>query len=55
MEDLKNKTNQELLDIISNLSQNHEKIKQEMIILNEILINIEKDYININEELKSRI
>lgn len=40
--------------MISNLSENHEKIKQEIIILHEIMLNIERDYIELTKELEKR-
>jgi len=54
MGEFTNNTNSELLKMVDNLSQNHEKIKQELIILNETLIQIEADYLEIVIELKRR-
>ena len=54
MEEFKNYSNSELMNMIDVLSQNHEKVKQELLILNEVLLKIQDDYVKINEELKSR-
>jgi hypothetical protein len=48
-------TNDELLKMMNNLNENHEKVKFEMMILNEMLTNIQKQFVEINDELNSRI
>ncbi len=57
MEDLKNfqnYTNDKLIEMMGVLNINHEKIKFEIIVLNEMLNNIQQDYVAINKELNSR-
>ncbi len=54
MENLKTYSNSEIIKMISNLSQNHEKVKGEIILLHEILVNIEKEYVELNKELENR-
>lgn len=52
---LKNLSNDKLIEMIRILDTNHEKIKFEMIVLNEMLNTIHQDYIEITNELNSRI
>lgn len=46
--------NDELLKMMSTISNNHQKVKEEIVILHEVLINLEKDYIAISEIVKNR-
>lgn len=52
--DLKQYSNKQLLEMMDNLNKNHEKIKFEMLVFVEMLTQIEKDYILVHDELKSR-
>lgn len=55
MEDLKKLSNNELIEMIGNLCDNHEKLKQEILILHEVLQDCENEYLLITSELKTRI
>ena len=54
MEDFSKYSNDDLLKMNQTLSKNFNKIKNEIILLHEILVNIEKDSKSILEELKRR-
>ncbi len=54
MEELENKSNKELVEMMGNLSHNHDKSKVEVVTLLEILDKIEQQYKAIAEELKKR-
>lgn len=54
MENIIFKSDEELLEITQNLAGNHEKIKQEIIILHELMVQVEKDYLEVMLELKRR-
>jgi len=51
----KNLSNDKLIEMMGTLSKNHEKIKFEILILNEIITNIQNEYVEISNELKSRV
>lgn len=48
------KSNDELLEMSKVLVNNHEKLKQEIIILHELLVQVETDYVEVINELKKR-
>jgi len=50
----KNFSNDKLIEMMGILDKNHEKVKTEILILVEILNQIQKDFVDINDELKSR-
>lgn len=54
MENILFKTNEELLTITQNLVGNHDKLKQEIAILYELLLQVESDYVEVMTELKNR-
>lgn len=54
MDNIKELSNKEILEQVEILSKNHEQIKQEMLILNELLSKIEEEYVELMSELKKR-
>ena len=54
MENVLFKSNEELIEVTKTLSVNHDKIKQEIILLHEMLKNIESEYIEVVTELQKR-
>lgn len=54
MENLDSYSNSEILKMIFNLSQNHEKLKNEIILLHQMLLNVEQDYVDLTKELEKR-
>lgn len=54
MEEFARLSNDELLKMSETLTINHEKIKNEIIQLHEILKVVERDWLNVTEELKNR-
>lgn len=54
IKEIKNYTNNEILTAMKNLSANFEKVKSEIIMLHEILVNIEKQYLDFHNELEQR-
>lgn len=52
--DIKNLSNDELISKIDVICQNHEKCKQELLILHELLNDLENQYIELGTELKNR-
>ena len=54
MEEFEKYSNSEILKMIDNLSKNHENVKKEILLLHEIMVGIEKEYLVLMEELKKR-
>ncbi len=51
---IKELSNTKLFEMVDILSKNHEKLKFEIITLCEMLNTVEKEYVEITEELNSR-
>jgi len=54
MEDISKLSNDELIEMINNICVNHEKLKQEILILHEVLNVTENEYLELMTELKKR-
>ena len=52
--DLNKCSNAELVKMMGNLNKNHEKLKEEILTLTDILMSVESEYVRITEILESR-